>query len=399
MSLEETAKQIADRINSMDYAEVYSHHDADGIAAAAIISIALQRKGIAFRLRFLPVLNNISEIEKPEISILCDLGASLSGLPDSTIIIDHHVPYNKSPNHINPRLFGFDGDRDLSAAGCAYLVANEMADNRDLAGIVMIGILGDFQTLTECNEKIIGEAIGNNLINPTKDILLAGRTAKEQIIVGSLPYLSKLAGDVKSAEEIEALCLQKSSDEAYSSKLLSEIILRSDASYHSLMSIYGDTWNLEREVIRNAHILTAVVDACGKSGRTDLGYAIACGDASLLNDAWNCAVEHRTNVVNALKTAKRVSKNTWLTDSVKLASDCADTLTKSENMPVFVIARGDSYLKVSARAPLDSDADFEKFVKSVVEKFGGSGGGHKTRAGAELPLSCEDEFIKMSEAF
>lgn len=399
MSLEETAKKIADRINGMEYAEVYSHHDADGIASAAIISIALQRKGIAFRLRFLPVLKSAAEIEKPEISILCDLGASIADLPESTIIIDHHVPYNKSPFHINPRLFGIDGEAELSAAGCAYIVANQMADNRDLAGLVMIGILGDCQNVSGCNEKIIGEAIGNNLISPEKNVLLAGRTAKEQIEISSSPFLSNLSGDAKSAEKIESLCSKKASEEAYTCQFLSEIIAKSDASYNDLMNIYGDSWRLEREIIQNAHILTAVVDACGKSGHYDLAYAAACGDASVLKDAWACAAEHRMKVVDALKTAEPISKNTWLVSSTELASDCADILTKSKNMPVFVIARGKDYLKVSARAPLKSEVDFEKFIKSVTEKFGGSGGGHKTRAGAELPLSCETEFIKMTEAF
>lgn len=399
MSLEETAKKIAERINGMEYIEVYSHHDADGIAAAAIISIALQRKGIAFRVRILPVLKSASEIEKPEISILCDLGASIQDLPESTIIIDHHVPYNKSPFHINPRLFGYDGEYELSAAGCAYIVANQMADNRDLAGLVMIGILGDVQSVSGCNEKIIGEAIGNNLINPEKSVLLTGRTTKEQIEICCAPYLPSLSGNAKVAGDIEALCSKKASEEAYTCQFLSEIIAKSDASYNDLMNIYGDSWRLEREVIQNAHILTAVIDACGKSGHYDLAYAVACGDASVLKEAWNCAVEHRRKIIDALKTAEPVSKNTWLVNSTELVSDCADILTKSKNMSVFVLARGEKYLKFSARAPPKSEVDFEKFIKSATEMFGGTGGGHKTRAGAELPLSCETEFIKMLEAF
>jgi len=32
-------------------------------------------------------------------------------------------------------------------------------------------------------------------------------------------------------------------------------------------------------------------------------------------------------------------------------------------------------------------------MKTSAEKFGGAGGGHKTRAGGELPLTCESEFI------
>ena len=56
MSLEEAAAKIASYLRSKDYVEVYSHHDADGIAAAAILTVALRRADIAFRLRFLPHL-------------------------------------------------------------------------------------------------------------------------------------------------------------------------------------------------------------------------------------------------------------------------------------------------------------------------------------------------------
>jgi len=51
MSLDETAEKIAARIKTMDYVEVYSHNDADGVCSAAIITIALRRLDIAFKLR------------------------------------------------------------------------------------------------------------------------------------------------------------------------------------------------------------------------------------------------------------------------------------------------------------------------------------------------------------
>ena len=109
MSLEEAAVKIASYLRSKDYVEVYSHHDADGIAAAAILTVALRRADIAFRLRFLPHLKK-EDVERPEMSVLCDLGASIPDFPESIVIIDHHVPYAKVPFHINPRLEGIDGE-------------------------------------------------------------------------------------------------------------------------------------------------------------------------------------------------------------------------------------------------------------------------------------------------
>ena len=392
MSLEEAAAKIASYLRSKDYVEVYSHHDADGIAAAAILTVALRRADIAFRLRFLPHLNK-DDVERPELSVLCDLGASVPDFPESIVIIDHHVPYAAVPFHINPRLEGIDGESELSAAGCAYLVANALGDNRDLAGLVMVGIIGDSQKLSGMNQKIIGDAVGNNLIEVGKGVLLPGRTTKEQIASAVLPYLGNLSGDEEIAEKIASLCMNTASDEAYTALLLSEIIVRSDASYHDLMSIYGESWKLLREAVQDAYAMTAVIDACGKAGRPDLGYAVAAGDMTQTDAAWETANAFRRKIIASAAAAEAVAENVWLSDSVETASDVADIFVRSKQMPVVVLARGTEYLKVSARAPADSSVDFEQMMKTSAEKFGGAGGGHKTRAGGELPLACESAFI------
>ena len=392
MSLEEAAAKIASYLRSKDYVEVYSHHDADGIAAAAILTVALRRADIAFRLRFLPHLNK-DDVERPELSVLCDLGASIPDFPESIVIIDHHVPYAAVPFHINPRLEGIDGESELSAAGCAYLVANALGDNRDLAGLVMVGIIGDSQKLSGMNQKIIGDAVGNNLIEVGKGVLLPGRTTKEQIASAVLPYLGNLSGDEETAEKIASLCMNTASDEAYAALLLSEIIVRSDASYHDLMSIYGESWKLLREAVQDAYAMTAVIDACGKAGRPDLGYAVAAGDMTQTDAAWETANAFRRKIIASAAAAEAVAENVWLSDSVETASDVADIFVRSKQMPVVVLARGTEYLKVSARAPADSSVDFEQMMKTSAEKFGGAGGGHKTRAGGELPLACESAFI------
>ena len=392
MSLEEAAAKIASYLRSKDYVEVYSHHDADGIAAAAILTVALRRADIAFRLRFLPHLNK-DDVERPELSVLCDLGASVPDFPDSIVIIDHHVPYAAVPFHINPRLEGIDGESELSAAGCAYLVANALGDNRDLAGLVMVGIIGDSQKLSGMNQKIIGDAVGNNLIEVGKGVLLPGRTTKEQIASAVLPYLGNLSGDEEAAEKIASLCMNTASDEAYTALLLSEIIVRSDASYHDLMSMYGESWKLLREAVQDAYAMTAVIDACGKAGRPDLGYAVAAGDMTQTDAAWETANAFRRKIIASAAAAEAVAENVWLSDSVETASDVADIFVRSKQMPVVVLARGTEYLKVSARAPADSSVDFEQMMKTSAEKFGGAGGGHKTRAGGELPLACESAFI------
>ncbi len=399
MSLETAAETLGKRLASMEYVEMYSHYDADGIAAAAIMSIALTRAKIAFKLRILPGICE-DDVENPECSLLCDFGASCTGLSESTMIIDHHVPYNTSPNHVNPRSYGEDGETELSAAGCAYLVANALGDNRDLAGLVMLGIIGDNQTVSGRNSAIVGDAVANNLINPDRGILMPGRSTKEQISNSLHPYLPGLSGNPAKAEAIEAACVSKISDEAYTACMLSRIVLESDASYEALMKLYGDSWSLEREVIQNAHAFTAVVDACGKVGKSGIAYALCCGDASYLDEAWNIAVAHRNHIIDAVKSAEKIrdTPQIWRVNDASAASDAADVLIESADVPTFVIGRGPVSVRVSARAPAGYAVNLEQLMKATAESCGGSGGGHYSRAGADIPLDREDEFLAGLEA-
>ncbi|HJJ97194.1 MAG TPA: DHHA1 domain-containing protein [Methanocorpusculum sp.] len=399
MSLETAAETLANHLASLEYVEMYSHYDADGIAAAAIMSLALSRADIAFKLRILPGISE-ADVENPEISLLCDFGASCTGLAESTMIIDHHVPYNTSPYHVNPRLFGEDGETELSGAGCAYLVANALGDNRNLAGLVMLGIIGDNQTLSGRNQTIIGDAVANNLVNPGRGVLLAGRTTKEQIANSLHPYLPNLSGDEEKAAAIESACRSKVSDDAYTSCMLSQIVLDSDASYNALMTLYGDSWSLEREVIPNAHTFTAVVDACGKAGKSGVAYALCCGDASYLDEAWGIAVSYRNRVIAAVRTAEKIRDvpAVWRVGDGAAASDAADVLAESASGPMFVLGRDAAVLRVSARAPRGSSVNLEQILRTTAQACGGSGGGHQLRAGADVPLDREDEFLAGLEA-
>jgi len=80
MILAEAAARLAGHLARQDFVEVYAHHDADGIAAGAIVCVALLRRGIRFRLRV------VSHISRESLSsdtpiLLCDLGSGIADLP------------------------------------------------------------------------------------------------------------------------------------------------------------------------------------------------------------------------------------------------------------------------------------------------------------------------------
>jgi len=147
-----------------------------------------------------------------------------------------------------------------------YFVARRMGDNRDLAGLALLGILGDRQELEGPNRDISNEGIANGFITPRRGLRLPGRGLVEQLALAVNPYLPGLSGE---RDAVRALVTQVTDeDDVDCESLLSRIVLAAapEASLSAIYGIWGTTYNLGREVIDEAANLAAVVDACGKAG-------------------------------------------------------------------------------------------------------------------------------------
>ena len=154
------AKTIMETVQRDGFIHVFSHLDADGVAAAGIMGKALFRLDARFRIRITQWVDEkiIGEIvaDKPELVILTDFGSGYIDLLNEKIpnfkvlILDHHQVIGTAQNsnfvHVNPHLHGIDGATDVSGSGVAYFVAKAVdAQNVDLAPIALVGALGDMQ--------------------------------------------------------------------------------------------------------------------------------------------------------------------------------------------------------------------------------------------------------------
>src|SRR5208282_3668488 len=397
MSLEETAKTVADQIRRQQSIEVYAHHDADGIAAGAILCHAMLRSGIRFRLRVCAEIPSAA-LSRDAASLLCDLGSGMEDLPPETMVVDHHLPLFGGQFHANPRFDKIDGDRELSAAGMAYIVAQEMGDNRDLAGLVMPGIIGDGQEFAGKNLEIFNEGVANGIIVPDRGITLAGRDMAERWLLATCPYLDGISGDDSAVADLIGGAQGK--DGLQLTMLLSLAVLTSapQTSAEGLGLLYGDTIHLQREVIEDAHALTAIIDACGKSGHGDLGAAICLRSSFEMGNAWEIARQHHLNVIGALKTVHPANEDPAIYEcqDATLASDIADVLARDRvhQVPVLVYARSGDACRISARSPNGIRADLGPLVRNLAAACGGNGGGHHTRAGATIPCDQLGAFAK-----
>src|SRR3989344_1826167 len=152
-------KQEAEKFKKSDYpVRVISHLDADGLSAAAIITKALKRLNRKFTLTIVRQLsqNTLKQFksESYETFLFVDLGSgNIQDIKEAInskniLILDHHQPQEieNSFVHLNPILFGLDGNSDVSGAGLAYMFAKSLdEENRDLSTIALIGAIGDNQ--------------------------------------------------------------------------------------------------------------------------------------------------------------------------------------------------------------------------------------------------------------
>ena len=230
-SAQEAAKLILETVQREGVIHVFSHLDADGIAAAGIIGKALIRLGAKFRVRITQQLDekiiaSIS-IDKPDLLILTDFGSGYIDLLNEKIptfkvvILDHHQINGTARNsnfvQVNPHMFGIDGASDVSGSGVAYFTAKAVnQSNVDLAPIALVGALGDMQDkydqrgLRGPNELIINDAVAAGLLKVEKDLLFFGRETRpihKTLATTTNPFIPGLSG-----EEDKALAFLSSLD-------------------------------------------------------------------------------------------------------------------------------------------------------------------------------------------
>lgn len=406
MSIETAAKDLAYELSRQSSVEVLCHHDADGIAAGSIMAMALYRAAIPFRLR---IMHRLSEdnIPKTRPLLLCDLGAGLAGLPEETMVIDHHLPFFEGPHHVNPRHDGIDGDTDLCAAGAAYLVANALGDNRDLAGLTLLGVIGDGQTLTGKNQDIYLGALGNGIISKKRGIVLPGRTPAEQIELSTEPFLYGISG---SKEESLNIIQSSTTDDNLQGDMLCSFLVLHAAERcrpETMDSIWGDMWMLEREVIEHAHNMAFVVDSCGKAGQGSIAASLCIRSSKLTEKAYEIARTHRLALIQEmnhfLASPRDEKTGPILCSDQHLTSDLADTVFRNipDSSPVIVaVQKNDGTCSCSIRTDGKSATYAGEIVHQLAQEYGGYGGGHQNRAGATVACEHLDTFSsKVVEAF
>ncbi len=198
-------------LKSVSEVVLVHHNDADGLTSAAIIQTALKRKGIEVtditleRAHPLIIERIIKLYDAP--IIFADMGAGAAKViseknkgKNTIIIIDHHLPSKvDDPKILNlsTRAYDVNGDKDISASTAAYLFANVLGENRDLAYLAVIGAIGDshhrFGKLVGANRLALEEAVKRNQV---KVVEVDGKEDYYLTVFGGSIPISKFAKEL-----------------------------------------------------------------------------------------------------------------------------------------------------------------------------------------------------------
>jgi RecJ-like exonuclease len=454
-SATQAAETILKTVKEDGFIQVFSHLDADGVAAAGIIGKTLFRLDAKFRIRITQWIDEkiVGEItsEKPQLIIFTDFGSGYIDLLNQKVadfkivILDHHqIIGGESANlvHVNPHLHGIDGARDISGSGVAYLVAKAVdKDNIDLAPVAVVGALGDLQDkydqrkLSGINEKIVEDATNAGFLTVEKDLIFFGRETRpihRTLASTTNPFIPGISGeedkslaflaslDIKPRHGDKWRALRDLTDEE-KKKLCSALAdyLLSKGLRYEVTNLIGHVYILNHEEpwtpLRDAREFAVLLNATGRMDKPSLGVSICMGDRfSALEEANKVLEEYRRTINKYLgwvmEKPERMKEfeniyvvygENFIGDKIVGAiSSILSTSLPNPEKPLIAYANveEEGLAKFSARTIdtlTNKGVNLGNVMQIAAEKCQGKGGGHNVAAGAQVPIEKIGDFIEI----
>lgn len=344
---------------------------------------------------------------------------------------------------VNPQLHGMSGANDLSGAGATFLVALALdKENIDLAHLAVVGSVGDLQDqksrrLIGLNRSIISAAVSAGMLDAFEDLRLFGRETRpvyKMLEYASDPFLPGITGNEQGAigfileHDIEpkegetwkswSMLTQSERDKLISG--LREHLRLKGRKMETIQRLTGEVYVLKKEAggspVRDAKEFATLLNACGRHGSAETGLDICLGDrGDVLARGLMLLRDHRSALSQAIEYAKSIGivrlRNIQYFDA---GDEIEETIVGTvagmllgdagSDRTAPMVAFADSMdsaneikTKASARGTQDLVArgmDLSVAIRAAAEKVGGVGGGHNIAAGATIPASRKEDFLK-----
>ena len=411
--LDKAAEAIARSILQCESMRVISHNDADGITSAALICTAMRRAGIPFQATLLNRLDDsaLAGLDRPV--VFCDMGSgkpeTISRVKEDCFVLDHHRPVGSIDcMHLNPHLFGIDGAFELSAAGTVYSVVRHMGDNSDLAGLALVGAMGDRQAMIGANRSILDEAVSSGAVEVRPGLKMAEDGPVEEVFASCIEPLLEYVGDryaaaqflqeLKISGHVESL--EKDDLARLSTAITLKLLMQGSFAADSIV---GEVIRLRHEVVENSLEMVQLLNACGNRDLPGLGLQICLRDESALPEARKMAAEYKDHILREIALLREKSRAMKNIRYLKMENGEAGAIVSGlgirylyTDLPLITLNHKDDMVKISGRGnrPLISRGlDLSVALRRAAGAVGGVGGGHTIASGGSIPPGSEDRFL------
>lgn len=419
LTLKDFTKKAANLLSKHDFARIYTHYDADGISAGAVIAKALIKAGKSFHISFLKGLNDF-EPEDDDLIIFADMGSSYSEkiaqINSDVIILDHHKPdgeikAKKTLVHVNPHLVGMDGSYQISASGIAYYFAKELGAGSNLASIAILGILGDKQKFIGLNKQILDEGVSAGCIEVKTGINLPSGKLSKALKNSLEPFLDFYKKDDELELFIKKLKLEdKEVDELdfkEIQRLADAIVLRllKIGAYEGIFEqIIGKRIAVKNLPIQNPSTLVDLLNSCGRIGATSIAFSSLMGDERAIKEGMEIMERYNEDILEEIFKRRNEVRESFcirylVMDDAISTSPIATILSRYllPDKPLIVLnIKKDGKVKVSARTTekIAQRLDLAEVMRLSALRVNGIGGGHRVAAGANISRDKIEEFLK-----
>ncbi|HNZ51967.1 MAG: DHH family protein [Candidatus Diapherotrites archaeon ADurb.Bin253] len=402
---------------------IMSHFDTDGITSASIIISTLKKLDRKFSIRILKNLEEktIKGLPKDKIIFFLDLASgSLEHIKNNNLkdvfIIDHHEISQKIPENvriINPHL---TNKQKISTSGLAYLFAKQIIpEAKELSKLAILGMIGD------CLEKEI-DSLNHGILEESgvqrkRGLLIypSTRPLNRVLEYSSNPYIPEVTGNLKGVLEIlreSGIIPERGKyksimelDEKEMKNLTTSILLRNPKIKSK--DLVGDIFLIKMfNKIEDARDLSAIINACSRSGRPELAIQYCLEIPKSKKEAELAHIKYKQNIItglNFVQETKKIQGKGFVIinaqDNVKdtmigtIASIISNSSIYEEGTIITTMAYYEDKIKVSSRIVGRKGRNLRELLASVTNLTGGESGGHEHAAGCLISRKKEREFI------
>lgn len=425
---------------------IATHHDADGICGAAILTDFIRRKNGHAQIRsasepspkFLDVLSSA----KYDFIVFVDICSGLSEeiskrFGDKWLIIDHHELPESEMDHsgiINAFQFGYDGTSSVSSSTLCSIITSAERDSY----LAAVGSLGDRQdvgarrSLIGLNAKMLGQETDEHKdIRSKFDLLFHSRETKpvHESIAGTFTlFIPGLTGNKDAC----LACLRGAGmemkansrwrtladfSEEEKQRLLEAIVPHLSGTTYTVEDLIGSVYSSysrdEFSFLKDARDFALILSICGRMGRPGLGLSLCLdGDEALMSgELEKLTDDYRSEIVRSVQLlAQSEDRITEKSDYAIVVGDgvVAERMTgavcqilasylRFKNKAVLLrTTTQDGDVKISARCGRErKDLDLGSRLRELAKQISGTGGGLKNAAGLRFSIAKQQDFQQM----